>query len=41
MSTIWHHGAWNRNFGDWVLFDSIQHNLIKAAGRALHNSTPC
>ncbi len=36
MSTIWHHGAWNRNFGDWVLFDSIQHNLIKAAGRALH-----
>jgi len=36
MSVIWHHGAWNRNFGDWVLFDSIQHHLRQAAGRDVH-----
>lgn len=36
MKSIWHHGAWNRNFGDWVLFDSIQHHLCQAARRPLH-----
>ena len=36
MSVIWHHGAWNRNFGDWVLFDSIQHHLRAAAKRDLY-----
>jgi len=35
MAVIWHHGAWNRNFGDWVLFDSIQHHLCRAAGRSM------
>ncbi len=33
MRSIWHHGAWNRNYGDWVLRDSIQHHLGAAMGR--------
>jgi polysaccharide pyruvyl transferase WcaK-like protein len=31
MTTTWHHGAWNRNFGDWVLHDAVQHHLSGAA----------
>ena len=27
MKTIWHQGGWSRNFGDWVIFDSMHHHL--------------
>jgi len=36
MKTIWHHGAWNRNFGDWVLYDSIHYHLNQHAGHPLY-----
>lgn len=29
--TIWHVGAWNRNYGDWVLQASIKENLKKVS----------
>lgn len=35
MTTVWHHGAWNRNFGDWVLHESIRHHLGETSRRAL------
>lgn len=30
MKVIWHQGGWNRNFGDWVIFDSVHHHLARA-----------
>ncbi len=33
MTRIWHHGAWNRNLGDWVLHESIQHHLSRTTRR--------
>jgi len=36
VSAIWHVGAWNRNFGDWVVYDSIHYHLNRAASRDLY-----
>lgn len=33
MIRIWHHGAWNRNLGDWVLHESTQHHIARATSR--------
>ena len=35
MKPIWHLGAWNRNYGDWVIYESIHYHLQQVLGGPL------